>query len=1070
MAEANLLQSSFLGGEWSETAQGRVDIQQYRTAMNVCFNSFPTITGAWTVRSGTLGTDPTRLGAPGRVVKFDVEQATPYVLEFTDGWLRFRSPYQLATTNDDAVVTAVETFGGPSFVQLASAVTWQTGNAVRFNIPGTNAAAIQNRRFIVTMVGDAAFEMNDEITGAAFDATTVPDFQQGTVSRIQELPTPYASGSWENVRVIQAETNAVLVGGGLPPQFLQATFQPGQFATFTIEPGVFLDGPYLDEFTNGVRVTPGGVSGNITLTLVFQAYSSTIAYPKGSFVVDSSINYISLQDNNVDNTPASSPTFWATTSAGAAINNGQGWLATDVGRLVRLFSEPEIWDATVTYAENNVVTYNPTGIPGANQYWVALVGTNTGNIPGNDPTHWAIATNAALWSWGKITGIGTLIAPDLSGVAQIGDLTANGGLAAAFDGNTTQTFIEGAAKAFGLRALTGAGYIGQNYSGASAQAISLATIFPSIDQGFVEQVGQTVTAMTFNLRASNTAPVSGSNGTLLGTSTATKNLLTAVTVQSNDQVSTWNYVWWEVLVTLTGNGTPPNPSALGVAEVQFFSPAGTGSGAVVNMEVLGAPLLYTTPIVTWQLGVYTANVWPTCGTYHEGRLWLGGAVPNRFDASVAGDPNLFNMAPTEVDGTVTGASGLSYTLLGPSTNPMFWMQPDQQGILCGTQAGEWLVQATTQNDPLSALNIQAHQVTSIGSLNAEPRRTEHTLVFIQRYRRRLMEYFADVFSGKFSAPDIAAFAKHATKPLLMEIAYQQDLTPVVWSRLGDGTFAGVTYKRDSLTSSQGPTYAGWHRHALGSGRLVTSITVGPSASGNLDALFMVTQDPVTNINYVEQMQEQFNENIDDITQGWFLDSATPANGTTVSSGALVASGFWYLGIGNTVHVTVGGLDLGTTQVQVGGTLNLLFGSDPARLFTPAFIRSFGAAGPQVLAGSLYMAQGQIVTPVSREESGARSGPAIGRKKRGSKYALKLVGAQGLYIGGNGFDRMNVVTMTPGADYSISGQPLAPNVLKYGYQVTTLTDDYGFDNKIAWQVVGPYPATIALLAEVLQTQG
>jgi hypothetical protein len=219
-------------------------------------------------------------------------------------------------------VTAIST-ADPAVVETSAATGWVSGNVVAF--PSQSVPVLQNRRFIITVVDTTHFSLSDEITGEELDGSTFT-FVSGSVSRIQELSTPYGVQTWQNVRVIQTETNAVLIGGGIPPQYLQASFpaNTAQFATFTIEPGVFLDGPYLDPFTNGVRATPGGTSGNITITLSFAAYDSTLAYSKGSFVVSSSINYVSLQDNNVANTPASSPSFWAVTSAGAAINNGQG--------------------------------------------------------------------------------------------------------------------------------------------------------------------------------------------------------------------------------------------------------------------------------------------------------------------------------------------------------------------------------------------------------------------------------------------------------------------------------------------------------------------------------------------------------------------------------------------------------------------------------------------------------------------------------------------------------------------------------------------------------------------------
>lgn len=48
-----------------------------------------------------------------------------------------------------------------------------------------------------------------------------------------------------------------------------------------------------------------------------------------------------------------------------------------------------------------------------------------------------------------------------------------------------------------------------------------------------------------------------------------------------------------------------------------------------------------------------------------------------------------------------------------------------------------------------------------------------------------------------------------------------------------------------LTTTQEPTYAGFFRCSLGSGRGVVSICSGPSVGGIRDALTMVTKDAAT---------------------------------------------------------------------------------------------------------------------------------------------------------------------------------------------------------------------------------
>jgi len=109
------------------------------------------------------------------------------------------------------------------------------------------------------------------------------------------------------------------------------------------------------------------------------------------------------------------------------------------------------------------------------------------------------------------------------------------------------------------------------------------------------------------------------------------------------------------------------------------------------MEILGPALLYTQPITTWRLGAYSNTTgWPTCGTYYEGRIWLGGAIPNRFDACVSNgiEGGTINFAPTDQFGAVAANNGISYTLNSDSVNPMYWLQGEEKGITIDPQAGE----------------------------------------------------------------------------------------------------------------------------------------------------------------------------------------------------------------------------------------------------------------------------------------------------------------------------------------------------------------------------------------------
>ncbi len=1095
MGDATYAVPNFLGGEVSAFAQGRFDKPDYRLSLNVCLNSYPVEIGAWTRRPGTMHGGITRAGGRGRTIKFDFEQESAVTLELTDGFMRFRSGATLLSTNDEQTVSSISA-ANPAVVSTATAHGWVSNDFVEYDDLGENNPLLQARQFKIVVTGVQTFTMLDPTTGAAIDGATLGTFVSGTVRRVHELATVYVGDAWETVRAVQAETTDVLLSPSFAPQALVVETMPsdGIDAQFEISPVVFNDGPYLDPFRNGVLANPSAVSGLINLTLSFSSYSATKAYASGSFVTSAGIDYVSLIDQNVGNTPAISPTAWQATTASAAINDGQGFLGSDVGRLVRLLSEPALYDPATAYASGVVVTYNPSGEPGAATYWQSLTAT-TGNAPGKDLTRWQlVASAAALWSWGRITGLSNVIDRSLAGSAAIGDMTLFNGITAPFDGQFVKSLSQTAGKqAIGgvtTSVVTITGYVGKNFSGAAAQQIKQVTVYSCTDRGFgynlftIGGIGQAVPAdFVLNLRAKATPPASSSDGTLLGTQSFS-NAFQNITIVSNDQTTAWNYVWVELTMNSDpgGRGATATTVIIDIAQISMFNPTSTTSASAgCTVEILGPALLYTNPVVTWRLGVYSDTTgWPTCGTWHEGRLWLGGAIANRFDASVSDgvDGARINFAPTNQYGAVAASNALSYTLNSDGVNKIHAMKPDLQGVVCFTQQGEWLVQAPTTG-PIAPTNIAARRMTKHGSENIDPVRTEHTNLFVKRYGRKLMEYFADAYSGKFSAPNLADKAGHIVSAGIIELAYTEAVTPIVWGRDADNALFGMSYRRTAITTAQGPDFYAWHPHTLGSGRVVESICAGPSPGGDLDSLTMVTNDEDTGVRHVEILTDGFTEDTA-LGDAWFLDNAVTPTSHTVSPvpitgaplGGVTLNGLWHLN-GETVQVFAGGLDCGdrgtgstgyTDFVVANGSCYVPFGdgvsAGPGRgLFTESFL----AAAPAIVVGFSYNSDGQTVRPIAQADSGARNGPALGKTRRNHQFSVLLSNSVGVSFGST-FSNLRAAQLR-----KANGNPIDPLTTYSGVHHDSLDDDYSYDGMIAWRVARPWPVNVVAISGNIQAQ-
>lgn len=399
-----------------------------------------------------------------------------------------------------------------------------------------------------------------------------------------------------------------------------------------------------------------------------------------------------------------------------------------------------------------------------------------------------------------------------------------------------------------------------------------------------------------------------------------------------DRVSFEGVVWQAV----SGNsnqqpGTPGSP----VGNYWSIVPSGGAAwiwgvvSEVVNGEhikvlLVGGDLLYLLPIRRYRVGVFSDKTgYPTCGTYHEGRLWLGGATFNRVDSSVAGSATMSNFAPTLADGTVVDSSAISLKLDSDNADPALWIASDERGLTLGTQSKEWRLTASALNDPLTPTSAKAKPVTRFGCADVQPVSIGGALVFVQKEGRKVLELLQDVYSGRFSAPHLTQAAKHLTIGGIRELAYQEEAVPILWARTGDNKLIGCTYRRASLQASEAPVIFGWHRHDLGTERDITSIAVGATPDGLSTTLLMVTRD-ADGYHTIEALAP-FYEPDESLANAWFLDGAKTITGAWVDDdNVTVMGGSHRYEDGGEAYVFMAGLQRGPFTVGEAGSITIPF--------------------------------------------------------------------------------------------------------------------------------------------------
>lgn len=828
MPDASFIQTNFLGGEWSPFAQGRADIEAYRTACNVMYNYVALEVGAATRRSGTNVGGTTRDGVNAVLRAFHFSEALPFDAELTAGHMRLWNGLALLLENTRTVATI--STATPAVVQTGTDHGLTTGDQVQFGMTqmhsGVSPSGMKllfNRQFVATVTDTTHFSLTDPVTGASIDGSQINGSGWDiTVSRVVDFSTSYLDSELAALRLVQNEEKALILHPSHKPEVLTNTTVPtaSQLAVFSFGTATFLDGPYLDPPTDGSTLQASATSGTITLTA----------------------------------------------SAITSINGGAGFASTDVGRMVRLFSEPSAWASGTAYSKGDNVTYG-------NVQWQAIA-ASTGVQPDTDPgLNWVINPSGALWTWGAIASV----------------------------------------------------------------------------------------------------------------------------------VSTSQ-------ITLTLAAADP----LGV--------------------LAGGPLLYSGAshlIKQWQLGLYSDTTdYPGVGCFHEGRFWLGGVTANRLDSTQANSTD-FNFGPTLLDGSVPDNCGISVVFEGEDRNTIFWALPDHQGVIIGTQGGEWLMQASQLNEPLTPTSIQAHKVTKYGCANIEPRSTGLSHVFVHRYGLQLYEYITDVFSGKFIGTNIGRKAKHMISPGIAEIAYQAEKAPIVWSRTTDNRLIGCTYKRESPFSTQPASYMGWHKHVLGSGREVTSIQGGPAPGGATDSLAMVTHDTSTGIHYVELLAD-LPEETDTLFSAWFADGAAVPAAAEISGGNLILYGLQYI-IGKTVMAWIAGTDAGDFVVASDGTVTIPL---PANLLTSAYLASLtGSYSNLNLAIQVSPAGKGFFSPIGAalDYVSSSSSPAhyaqIAQTAVFDWDANRLYSQQGQKVGDPGTNGHSLFVFNIATQAQVSG-PLDPGELAF----------------------------------------
>ena len=203
---------------------------------------------------------------------------------------------------------------------------------------------------------------------------------------------------------------------------------------------------------------------------------------------------------------------------------------------------------------------------------------------------------------------------------------------------------------------------------------------------------------------------------------------------------------------------------------------------------------------------------------------------------------------------------IEVTLAAPQANRILWCISDRDGLVVGTEGGEWILKPT-EGRAITPNDLSFQPQTSHGSqAGSNPvLRAGNALLFIQRGGRVVRALGYEFSSDKYNAVDVTLLARHMfSKHKITAWAWQAEPYAICWILRDDGVLCGFTFMEDQKVFA-------WHRH-ITNGKIL-NIACIPGADGN-DQLWLLVKRKEGEFGdiYIERMRDFGNDDASDINQ------------------------------------------------------------------------------------------------------------------------------------------------------------------------------------------------------------
>ena len=282
MAKVSAIQNNFNGGEISPLLYGRPDVDRYKTGLKTCLNFIPLVQGPVERRPGTCFIKEVKTSSLStRIFRFEFSTTQAYIIEFGNLYCRFYKDNGAILGSNITISGA--TAANPCVITATSHGLTDGVEVYIDNVVGMTE--LNGKYYKIKNKATHTFELTDiddtNINSTGFTAYS----SAGTAAQTIELTTTYTTAQLFQLKFAQSADILYVVHPSHKPRKISRTSD----TAWSITDITFSDGPFLNTNVETTTLGLSATTGSVTVTA----------------------------------------------SAVTGINGGSGFLATDVGRLIR---------------------------------------------------------------------------------------------------------------------------------------------------------------------------------------------------------------------------------------------------------------------------------------------------------------------------------------------------------------------------------------------------------------------------------------------------------------------------------------------------------------------------------------------------------------------------------------------------------------------------------------------------------------------------------------------------------------------------------------------------------------